>query len=225
MTCSEAVIAHHRSRPGQTRSSASMGILVKSPSDTSKPAVACLKACWMTSPAYAGAGPKHPMVPSFRLRTFAPVRWPSDNALSYGGLADTQGSGGLVVTRTVSFLRRYLAASCGLRAGRTSRPRRGRPRRTCSGSVCGAGVPVTAPVSGMPVGPGRLHQTCARPARQQPGSQVTALTRAAASGNRASGHLTDLLGGDEVGFADQAWCARRAEITQPSGRFHRCTCR
>jgi hypothetical protein len=39
----------------------------------------------------------------------------------------------------------------------------------------GAGVPVTAPVSGFPVGPGRFHPATTRPACQQPGQQVPAL--------------------------------------------------
>ena len=61
----------------------------------------------------------------------------------------------------------------------------------------GAGVAMAAPVSGLAVGPAGFHVPLADPAAQQPHQQAAAARR---------------------------W-AGRAEMTHPSGRFHRCTCR
>ena len=63
----------------------------------------------------------------------------------------------------------------------------------------GAGVAVAAPVGGLAVGPGRFHPPPAPPAGQQPGQQVPARRRARA-GPRGAARV---LGGDEVGLADQ----------------------
>ncbi len=71
-------------------------------------------------------------------------------------------------------------------------------RRAVRAGAGGAGVPVAAPVGGLAVGPSRLQAATAPSAGQQPGQQVSP---GSWSGWAARG--TGVLGGDEVGLADQ----------------------
>ena len=84
-----------------------------------------------------------------------------------------------------------------------------------------AGVAVSAPVGGLAVRPGRFQPPSAPAAGQQPGQQVTSCRRARWAARRGGVSWAAMTSASLAG----AGCAGGFEMTQPSGRFHRCTCR
>ena len=85
----------------------------------------------------------------------------------------------------------------------------------------GAGVAVAAPVGGPSVGPRRFKPAPAPPANQQPGQQVPARPPEPAGPRGAAASWASMKSASLTSAA----CAGCFEMTQPSGRFHRCTCR